>query len=67
MTNSATVRYMTFMMTIARCRYKRCPIEIVGEHKPECVNAPEGLAQTDCDRCIQEWLNEEISKNEKED
>jgi hypothetical protein len=48
------------MMTIARCRYKRCPIEIVGERKPECVPAPEGLAQTDCDRCIQDWLNEEV-------
>ena len=48
------------MMTIARCRYKRCPIEIVGERKPECVNAPEGLAQTDCEGCIQDWLNREV-------
>lgn len=46
-----------------RCRYKRCPIEIVGERKPECVPAPEGLAQTDCDKCLQKWLNEEDEDN----
>lgn len=48
------------MVTISRSSHKRCPIEIVGERKPECVPAPEGLAQTDCDRCIQAWLNEEV-------
>lgn len=48
------------MVTINRCKHKICPIEIVGERKPECVPAPEGLAQTDCDRCIQEWLNREV-------
>ena len=48
------------MITINRCKYKNCPMEIVGERKPECVPAPEGLAQTDCDRCIQDWLNREV-------
>ncbi len=50
------------MVTISRSRHKLCPIEIVGERKPECVNAPEGLAQTDCERCIQDWLNREVSE-----
>lgn len=45
------------MVTINRSKHKLCPIEIVGERKPECVNAPEGLAQTDCEGCIQDWLN----------
>ena len=48
------------MMTITRSSHKLCPIEIVGERKPECVPAPEGLAQTDCDKCLQKWLNEEV-------
>ena len=48
------------MVTINRSSHKRCPIEIVGERKPECVNAPEGLAQTECESCIQRWLNEEV-------
>lgn len=48
------------MLTICECRFKKCPIEIVGERKPECVPASEGLAQTDCEGCIQEWLNEEV-------
>jgi hypothetical protein len=42
------------MMTIARCRYKRCPIEIVGERKPECDGS--------CEKCVQEWLNREVEK-----
>ncbi len=48
------------MVTINRSSHKLCPIEIVGERKPECVPAPEGLAQTDCEGCIQAWLNEEV-------
>ena len=50
------------MLTICESRHKLCPIEIVGERKPECVPAPEGLAQTDCDRCINDWLNREVSE-----
>lgn len=50
------------MVTISRSSHKLCPIEIVGERKPECVNAPEGLAQTDCDKCVQDWLNREVSE-----
>ncbi len=48
------------MITKSRCKYKNCPMEMVGERKHECVAVPEGLAQTDCDRCIQAWLNEEV-------
>ena len=48
------------MVTINRSSHKLCPIEIVGERKPECVPASEGLAQTNCERCIQDWLNREV-------
>lgn len=47
------------MVAINRSKHKICPIEIVGERKPECANAPEGLAQTECESCIQRWLNME--------
>jgi hypothetical protein len=47
------------MVTINRSRHKLCPIEIVGERKPKCLPSIYGLAQTDCEKCIQRWLNEE--------
>lgn len=42
------------MMTISRSRHKLCPIEIVGERKPECDGS--------CEKCVQEWLNREVSE-----
>lgn len=47
------------MMTIHRNDHKYCPIEIVGERKPKCLPSIYGLAQTDCEKCIQKWLNDE--------
>ena len=47
------------MMTIHRNGHKFCPIEIVGVAKPKCLPSIYGLAQTNCEKCIQKWLNEE--------
>lgn len=45
------------MMTIARCRYKHCPIEIVGMKKPACV--PAAASTEKCKGCVMEWMNKE--------
>lgn len=44
------------MLTICECRFKKCPIEIVGQRKPKCENAE----TEDCKRCVMEWLNKEV-------
>lgn len=49
------------MRTILLNSHKACPIEIVGERKPKCLPSIYGLAQTDCEKCIQKWLNEEVT------
>ena len=46
------------MMSILHSR-SACPVERVGAPKPVCVPSAAGLAQTDCEGCIQRWLNEE--------
>lgn len=50
------------MMTIYRNKHKWCPIQIVGAEKPKCIPSIYGLAQTNCDECIQKWLNEEAEE-----
>lgn len=47
------------MMTIRRNGHKFCPIEIAGMAKPKCLPSIYGLAQTNCEKCIQKWLNQE--------
>lgn len=47
------------MKTIYFNKHKYCPIEIIGAEKPKCIPSIYGLAQTDCEKCIQNWLNEE--------
>lgn len=44
------------MLTICESRHKICPIEIVGERKPECKDA----TTEDCKQCVLEWLNREV-------
>jgi len=46
------------MLTICESRHKICPIEIVGERKPECENA----TTEDCKRCVMKWLNREVKQ-----
>lgn len=46
------------MLTICECRFKICPIEIVGERKLACVT--EDAPTEKCKRCVMEWLNEEM-------
>jgi hypothetical protein len=48
------------MMTIRRNGHKFCPIEIIDVAKPKCLPSIYGLAQTNCEKCIQQWLNEEV-------
>lgn len=45
------------MLTICECRFKKCPIEIVGMKKPACV--PATASTEKCKGCVMEWLNEE--------
>ena len=45
------------MLTICECRFKKCPIEIVGMKKPACVSATASTEK--CKGCVMEWLNEE--------
>lgn len=47
------------MVQICTHRVYWCPIQIVGAEKPKCIPSIYGLAQTNCDECIQKWLNEE--------
>ncbi len=49
------------MMTIRHNGHKFCPIEIIGAAKPKCLPSIYGLAQTNCEKCIQAWLNEEAT------
>ena len=60
----ARVEAMDKILTVAGIHFARLLYvlkdEGFGERKPECVPAPEGPAQTDCDRCIQAWLDEEV-------
>lgn len=48
------------MMTICECRFKKCPIEIVGMKKPACVLAT--ASSEKCKECVLGWLNEECEK-----
>ena len=48
------------MLTICECRFKKCPIEIVGMKKPACV--PATASTEKCKRCVMEWMNEECEK-----
>jgi hypothetical protein len=48
------------MIAIRRNGHKFCPIEIVGAAKPNCLPSIYGLAQTNCEKCIQQWLNEGV-------
>lgn len=48
------------MLTICECRFKKCPIEIVGMKKPACV--PATASTEKCRECVLGWLNEECDK-----
>lgn len=47
------------MKAIYRNKHKWCPIEVIGAEKPKCIPSIYGLAQTNCDECIQKFLNTE--------
>ena len=48
------------MLTICECRFKKCPIEIVGMKKPACV--PAAASTEKCRECVLGWLNEECGE-----
>ena len=51
------------MMAINFRMHKNCPIEVIGAEKPKCMPSIYGLAQTNCDECIQNWLNQEADQS----
>ena len=53
------------MLTICECRFKKCPIEIVGMRKPACV--PATASTEKCRECVLGWLNEENGQTKKGD